>query len=124
MGFIGISFLQSFLLKCVYITCKILTLFEIFKSFILKKILACPFDLFIRKSSLRAFLTSMLIGIFYEYLLINENLAKYILDSELDKRITLIDKNKEGIFSLVGYLSIYFAGEAICYRLKYIIKKR
>lgn len=95
-----------------------------FKSAILKKILACPFDLFIRKSSLRAFLTSMLIGIFYEYLLINENLAKYILDSDLDKRITLIDKNKEGIFSLVGYLSIYFAGEAICYRLKYIIKKR
>ncbi|CAK9251676.1 unnamed protein product, partial [Sphagnum jensenii] len=86
------------------------------------KLLACPFDLFIRKSSLRSFLLSVSIGILYQYFLSQHHYSQYLLDAQYN-RVTFVDKNKEGIFSLFGYLAIYFAGEAVCYRLKYLVKQ-
>jgi phosphatidylinositol glycan class W len=87
------------------------------------KLFACPFDLVTRRSSSRSFLLSLGIGLAYQYLLSARHYSEYILDREL-KRVTFIDQNKEGIFSTIGYLSIYFAGEAVCYRLKHLIKQR
>jgi len=51
-----------------------------------------------------------------------KNLTDYIFDPE--DRHTLIDQNKEGIFSTIGYVSIYLAGEALCYKLNYLLKEK
>ncbi|AOA63874.1 Glucosaminyl phosphatidylinositol (GlcN-PI) nositol acylation protein [Komagataella phaffii CBS 7435] len=55
------------------------------------------------------FWLSLLIGGFYEFILVNTNLLHYIL---LAPRVDLISDNKEGIFSLFGYLSIFLGGQA------------
>lgn len=49
----------------------------------------------------------------YEYLLQRNNkyLLNYLLNEE--NRETIFDKNKEGIFSLIGYFSIYLIGESV-----------
>ncbi len=86
--------------------------------------MACPFEIIIQKSALKSLVLSMFIGILYQFLLSNnKEFGNYMTDSYA-KRHNLIDYNKEGLFSLIGYLSIYFAGEAVCYRLKHLISER
>ncbi|ANZ74321.1 BA75_00392T0 [Komagataella pastoris] len=55
------------------------------------------------------FWLSLLIGVLYEFILVKSNLLHYIL---LAPRVDLISDNKEGIFSLFGYLSIFLGGQA------------
>ena len=63
-----------------------------------------------------------MIGIFYQCLLSANHFSFYILMENVP-RTRFIDWNKEGIFSLFGYLSIYFAVESICLIINEIIKK-
>jgi phosphatidylinositol glycan class W len=84
------------------------------------KLLACPFDLFIRKSSIRSFLIALILGFYYQYFLSFKNYTGYMLSNT--QRKNLIDANKEGIFSCVGYLSIYLFFQSICLRLRSIIQ--
>jgi hypothetical protein len=86
------------------------------------KVLTCPLELVTRKSSLRCILLSILIAVIYQYHLSHKKLTDYIFDPE--DRHTLIDQNKEGIFSTIGYVSIYLAGEALCYKLNYLLKEK
>ena len=81
-------------------------------------------EIFTRRKSLNCIILSLVIGVSYQYFLNIDDYKNslYILNSE-EKRNTLIDKNKEGIFSLFGYLSIFLAGEAICYKINNILKK-
>ncbi|RNA29709.1 phosphatidylinositol-glycan biosynthesis class W -like [Brachionus plicatilis] len=86
-------------------------------------VLASPFDCVIKGSSKKAFFISLFIGVVYQSFLMIESFSDYLL--EYDKqRTTLIDKNKEGIFSTIGYISLYFFGESICYELKRILNNR
>lgn len=55
-------------------------------------------------------LTSLLISFLYEYLLINKGLLEYIITGPRD---TLIDANREGIFSLFGYFPIFLNAFAL-----------
>ncbi len=73
-----------------------------------------------------SFLLSFLIAITYQYKLNDKTFENYILsDLQNNQDITsLIDLNKEGIFSTFGYLSIYIAGEGMCHRLKEILKAK
>jgi phosphatidylinositol glycan class W len=65
----------------------------------------------------------MLIGIGYQYFLsTNMVFLNYLIDSN-GPRITLVDNNKEGLFSLFGYMCIYFAGESICYQIKHALNE-
>ena len=81
-------------------------------------------EIFTRRRSLNCILLSLAIGVSYQYFLNIDNYknSAYILNLK-DVRDTLIDKNKEGIFSLFGYLSIFLAGESICYRINSLLKK-
>ncbi|KAK9474145.1 GWT1-domain-containing protein [Dipodascopsis tothii] len=54
-------------------------------------------------------LQSLLIGLVYEALLQLTGLTKYILTAP---RTNIVAMNKEGIFSFIGYLSIFLAGQA------------
>jgi phosphatidylinositol glycan class W len=55
-------------------------------------------------------ITSLLISIFYEYMLVNNGWLEYII---IGPRDTLLDTNKEGILSLFGYFSIFLNGLAL-----------
>lgn len=90
---------------------------------ILIKVLASPIELLIRKSSFRALVVSLLIGGVYQYFLTTKPELTYYIISRPPKRETLIDANKEGIFSLFGYLSIYFAGVSVCHRIAEILNE-
>jgi hypothetical protein len=81
-------------------------------------------EIFTRRKSLNCIILSLVIGVSYQYFLNIDDYKNtvYILNLK-DIRDTLIDKNKEGIFSLFGYLSIFLAGESICYRINNLLKK-
>jgi hypothetical protein len=67
---------------------------------------------------------SMVIGIGYQCALTtNQEFKDYLINSH-SVRASLIDYNKEGIFSMFGYLTIYFAGESVCYRIKHILNEK
>lgn len=55
---------------------------------------------------------ALLIAVIYEYLLDKQGLAAYII---VAPRVNLIAQNKEGIFSFIGYLSIFLFGKATGY---------
>lgn len=65
-----------------------------------------------------AFLSSILVAVIYQFFLTVQNMSDYMMSL---KRETLVDENKEGIFSTIGYLSLYLGGEAIYLRLNEII---
>lgn len=54
-------------------------------------------------------LLAVLLGLTYEVLLDYTDLKGYILTAP---RVNLLSKNREGIFSFLGYLSIFLAGQA------------
>lgn len=64
---------------------------------------------------------SILVGFTYQYFLSYRNLTEYLFDSYA--RDTFIDQNKEGIYSTIGYLSMNFAAEAVCYKLSDILRE-
>lgn len=80
--------------------------------------MAVPFQKIYRKKSLLALFCSIFVASLYQYFLTYGNLSDYLLSY---KRQTFIDKNKEGLFSSIGYLSMFLAGEAICLRLNEIL---
>lgn len=51
-----------------------------------------------------------ILGILYESMLEGTNLKAYILTAP---RTDLLSQNREGVFSFLGYLSIYLAGQAV-----------
>jgi phosphatidylinositol glycan class W len=86
------------------------------------KVLACPFDLIIRKSALRSFMLALILSFYYQYFLSKKNYTAYLLSN--GPRNNLIDANKEGIFSCIGYLAIYLFFQAICLRISSIVKNK
>jgi hypothetical protein len=42
----------------------------------------------------------------------------------MNRSNNFIDKNKEGIFSTIGYLSLFLNGEAICLYLNQFLMKK
>ncbi|VDK70917.1 unnamed protein product [Onchocerca ochengi] len=57
-------------------------------------------------------LLGIVIGFTYQYFLTKQNLQEYLLSNETE-RTDFISKNREGIFSLFGYLSLYYFASAI-----------
>jgi hypothetical protein len=87
------------------------------------KVLSSILALITKGSSLRSFLISMAIGLFYQLLLSANNfyLTNYLFSN---KRETLFQKNKEGVFTMIGYLSISLAGESIFYKINSILNEK
>ncbi len=79
--------------------------------------------MFICEKPYRGFLVSFLISGFYEFiLLVHFDYKKYLFDNNTE-RSDFITANKEGLFSALGYVSIYLSGQAICIFLKESVKK-
>lgn len=57
------------------------------------------------------YFVALAIGVIYEFFLQNSSLTQYILDpsNRLDNLLTM---NKEGVFSFIGYLSIFIFGQS------------
>jgi len=72
---------------------------------------------------MRSFLISMTIGFFYQLLLSANNfyLTNYLFSNN---RETLFQKNKEGVFTMIGYLSISLAGESVFYKINSILNEK
>lgn len=87
----------------------------------LKKVLSSIFYIFIQNSAKRAFILSILIGSLYQWLLTYK--TDYILQYDQERK-TFIDKNKEGLFSTIGYTSMFFMGESVCYHLKQVLNNQ
>ena len=66
----------------------------------------------------RGFFAALLIAAFYEFILLNHFKYRDYLLATNTSRIDFFDANKEGVFSIIGYISIYLAGQAICIFLK------
>ena len=54
----------------------------------------------------------------YQSVLTFTDFTDYLLDTDEENRIGFIDSNKEGLFSTIGYISIYLAGQSICLYLR------
>lgn len=87
------------------------------------KVLSTFLSLITKDSSLRLFLVSLAIGFSYQVLLSanNSSLTNFLFSN---KRENIIQKNKEGIFTVIGYLCINLAGESICYTIKSILNEK
>ncbi|VIO93863.1 Uncharacterized protein BM_BM11952 [Brugia malayi] len=57
-------------------------------------------------------LLGIIIAFTYQYFLTKQNLQQYLISNET-KRKDFVSKNREGIFSFFGYLSIYYLASAI-----------
>ncbi|KAM3718943.1 GPI-anchored wall transfer protein [Dirofilaria immitis] len=57
-------------------------------------------------------LLGIVIAITYQYFLTKQNLQEYLISSKTERK-DFISKNREGIFSLYGYLSIYYFASTI-----------
>ncbi|RNA29710.1 transferring acyl groups [Brachionus plicatilis] len=79
------------------------------------------FDIFIKNSAQRAFFLSILIGCFYQWILAYK--TDYLLEY-YGQRKTFVDKNKEGLYSTIGYTSMYFLSESVCYHLKKVLNTK
>ena len=76
----------------------------------------------INKSSLKSFVIGLTIGCFYQFILSEKHLSQHILGEKRDES-SLIDLNREGIFSCLGYLSIYLIAQALFLRIDSIISQ-
>lgn len=54
---------------------------------------------------------ALIVGLIYEYILVKGGILQFILRND-NRTSNLIAMNKEGIFSLIGYLSIFLLGQA------------
>ncbi|KAL3994889.1 GWT1 family protein [Acanthocheilonema viteae] len=57
-------------------------------------------------------LLGVIIALTYQYFLTKQNLQEYLISNKT-KRKDFVSKNREGIFSFCGYLSIYYLASAI-----------
>jgi glucosaminylphosphatidylinositol acyltransferase len=86
------------------------------------KMICVPIEiLIINKSPIRALIIGNTIGIIYQYFLSEQKLTFFLIDDNLNRSNDFITANKEGIFSSIGYISIYLQGEAVCLYLMNII---
>lgn len=83
--------------------------------------MAVPFEVLCRQNSSLAFLSSALVAFFYQYLLSYWKFNNYIMSL---KRDSFLDMNKEGIFSTIGYLSLYLGGYGVYRRLSEIFNAK
>lgn len=83
--------------------------------------MSVPFQMVIKKSAVRGFAISIAIALIYQYLLSCHELNVYLFSLERD---SIAAQNKEGIFSTIGYLSLYLGGEAICLGLNQILSDK
>lgn len=76
-----------------------------------------------QKSSLKCYALSMLIGITYQFFLMRNEFWMYLLNISI-MRENLIELNKEGLCSTIGYLAIYIGGNGICHKINSIRKEK
>ena len=94
------------------------------------QVLACPLELIVKWSAMRSFLVAVLLAVYYQYLLTIKNYTSYLLSDGVrhaawassSTLAFLVNANKEGLFSCIGYLAIYFAFQAVCMRLMAIVE--
>ncbi len=91
-------------------------------TIVVVKLMVLPFQIFIRKSSIKSFLMGGLIIFYYQFILTKKNYTGYLLSNS--NRKTLLDANKEGVYSCIGYTSIYLISQAIFLRLSEILRKK
>ncbi len=91
-------------------------------TIVLVKLLILPFQIFIRKSPLKSFLIGFALVFYYQFILTQKNYTAYLLSNT--NRKTLLDANKEGVYSCIGYTSIYLISQAIFLRLSEILGKK
>ena len=63
--------------------------------------------------SRRSWLIAACAGVFYQYLLTSCGISNYLLqglDGSGGRQSGIMDANREGLYSCIGYLAIYFAG--------------
>ena len=65
-----------------------------------------------RARSIRYDVVALLISLIYELMLNNTNLLAFILIAPRTPDSDLLTKNREGIFSFIGYLSIFLSGRS------------
>jgi glucosaminylphosphatidylinositol acyltransferase len=98
-----------------------------FFTIALVKLVGCVFQVYIKKSSMRAFLVAIAVLATYQNLLSKKNLSNYMLYklSEVQlKNASLIDMNKEGLYSCLGYLALYLFGESMALYIYSKIKEK
>lgn len=84
------------------------------------KILACILEPITKRSPIRTAFLAAIISFYYQFFLTKKNYTQYLFMENRDFN-SLIDMNKEGIFSCIGFLAIFLAFKAICLRLNNII---
>ena len=65
-----------------------------------------------KSRSIRYDVVALLISLTYEVILNNTNLLPFILIAPRTPESNLLTKNREGVFSFIGYLAIYLAGRS------------
>jgi phosphatidylinositol glycan class W len=83
------------------------------------KVLCAPICVYIGNNALSMFVFAFAVGRSYQYWLEN-GLADFMLSEERDLS-NLLSANKEGVYSVIGYCSIYLAMRAICLGLSSIL---
>lgn len=91
-------------------------------TIVLVKLIACPLQVFIAKSSIRSFLIGAVIAFYYQFFLTKKNYTAYLLNDF--GRKGFVDANKEGIYSCLGYVAIYLCSQAIFLQLSSILNRK
>jgi len=85
-------------------------------TLIVVKFVSCFFQMYVRKSCIRAALIAISFAASYQNLLSKQNYNQYLLRTWKKHEVanlSFVDANKEGIYSCLGYVAIYYFGEAI-----------
>ena len=91
-------------------------------TIVLVKVIACPLQVLIAKSSIRSFLMGAVIAFYYQFFLTKKNYTAYLINDF--GRTGFINQNKEGIYSCIGYLAIYLCSQAIFLQLSSILSRK
>ena len=100
-------------------------LFTIF----LVKVVSTGLQILLKRCPIRTFAAAAILACSYQYMLSVKGYTSYLLDEsvashkkpavgQLEK---LVEENKEGLFSSIGYLAIYLGTQSIYYQLASII---
>lgn len=87
------------------------------------KILSSPIEIFTCKKPFRTLVGAFVISVSYQMMLMYSGFTDYLLDIDEGKRIGFVNSNKEGLFSTIGYVSIYLTGQSICLYLRDELKE-
>ena len=88
-----------------------------------QKLTATIIQPIIKHNYFKSFLIGSFIAGFYQYALSYKHLSKWILHSKRNEA-SLLDLNREGVFSCLGYTAIYLLSQAIFLKIDSIIKQR